>query len=97
MFHSVTTSGIVSLVATDSGTPTSERSRLGSGEITVLLEKSTLFPESEPLNLPSFPFSLCVRVLGAYLIYGELVEYQKLRYQNMWLYDIVTNQQDPVR
>ena len=55
-------SGIVSFIATVSGTPTSERSRLGSGEITVLLEKSTLFPEREPRNLPSFPFSLCVSV-----------------------------------
>ena len=58
MFHSVTISGIVSFMATASGTPTSDRSRFGSGEITVLLEKSTLFPEREPRNLPSFPFSL---------------------------------------
>ena len=64
MFHSVTISGIVSFIAIDFGTPTSERSRFGSGEITVLLEKSTLLPESEPRNLPSFPFSLCVNVLS---------------------------------
>ena len=62
IFHSVTISGIVSFIATASGTPTSDKSKLGSGEITVLLEKSTLFPESEPLNLPSFPLSLWVKV-----------------------------------
>ena len=62
MFQSVTISGIVSFVATASGTPTSDKSRLGSGEITVLLEKSTRFPDNEPLNLPSLPLSLCVNV-----------------------------------
>jgi hypothetical protein len=64
MFHSVTISGMVSFMAICSGTPTSDKSRFGSGEITVLLEKSTLFPDSEPLNLPSLPLSLCVNVLS---------------------------------
>ncbi len=64
MFQSVTISGIVSFFATASGTPTSDRSRFGSGEMTVLLEKSTLLPESDPLNLPSFPLSLCVSVFS---------------------------------
>ena len=64
IFHSVTTSGIVSFFATDSGTPTSPKSRFGSGEITVLLEKSTRFPDNDPLNLPSFPFNLCVSVFN---------------------------------
>ena len=58
MFHSVTISGIVSFMAIERGTPTSDKSKLGSGEITVRLEKSTLFPDNEPLNLPSFPLSL---------------------------------------
>ena len=57
-----TFSGMVSFFATSKGTPTSPMSRLGSGLITVRLEKSTLFPEREPLNLPSFPFSLWLRV-----------------------------------
>ena len=64
IFHSVTISGIVSFIATCSGTPTSDKSKLGSGEITVLLEKSTLFPDSDPLNLPSFPLSLWVNVFS---------------------------------
>ncbi len=64
MFHSVTISGMVSFFATASGTPTSERSRLGSGEMTVLLEKSTLLPDNEPLNLPSLPLSLWVSVFS---------------------------------
>ena len=55
---------IVSFFAITSGTPTSERSKFGSGDMTVLLEKSTLLPESDPLNLPSFPFSLCVKVFN---------------------------------
>ena len=50
-------------MATCLGTPTSDKSKLGSGEITVRLEKSTLFPDNEPLNLPSFPFNLWVNVL----------------------------------
>ena len=32
--------------------------RFGSGEMTVLPEKSTLFPDKFPLNLPCFPLSL---------------------------------------
>src|ERR671925_2429279 len=63
-FHCDTVSGIVSFFATSVGTPTSEILRLGSGEITVLLEKSTRLPESEPLNLPSLPLSLWVSVLS---------------------------------
>ena len=62
MFQSVTISGMVNFIATASGTPTSDRSRFGSGDITVRLEKSTRFPDNEPLNLPSFPLSLCVNV-----------------------------------
>ena len=58
MFHEVTFSGIVNLSAIDLGIPTSEISKLGSGAITVLAEKSTLFPDKLPLNLPSFPFNL---------------------------------------
>src|SRR5207244_10139643 len=63
MFQGDTFSGIVSFFATSNGTPTSPISSEGSGLMTVLLEKSTRFPESEPLNLPSFPFSLWLRVL----------------------------------
>ena len=62
IFHSVTISGIVSLVAICIGTPTSPKSKLGSGEITVRLEKSTRFPDSDPLKRPSLPLSLCVNV-----------------------------------
>ena len=49
---------MVNFLATVSGTPTSDKSKFGSGEITVLLEKSTRFPDNEPLNRPSFPFNL---------------------------------------
>ena len=38
------------------GIPTEFNSILGSGVITVLPEKSTLFPPKLPLNLPFFPF-----------------------------------------
>ena len=58
IFQSVTISGMVNFLATVSGTPTSDKSKFGSGEITVLLEKSTRFPDNEPLNRPSFPFNL---------------------------------------
>ena len=64
MFQPETLSGMVSFLATSNGIPTSAMSRLGSGLMTVLLEKSTLLPESEPLNLPSFPLSLWLRVLS---------------------------------
>ena len=73
MFHDDTVSGIVSFFATSLGTPTSEIVRLGSGDITVLLEKSTLLPDSEPLNRPS---------LMVFLIDGVPEEYQIPRYQS---------------
>ena len=47
------------------GTPTSFIESNGSGEITVLAEKSTLLPDKFDLNLPSFPFSRCDNVLRA--------------------------------
>ena len=65
MFHSVTFSGTDRRMATSFGTPTSLISRFGSGEITVLAEKSTRLPERLLLNLPSFPFNLCERVFNA--------------------------------
>ncbi len=64
MLNGETFSGIVSFLATSNGTPTSPMSRLGSGLMTVRLEKSTLLPDREPLNLPSFPFSLWERVFS---------------------------------
>ena len=66
MFHSVIISGMVSLVAIAVGTPTSPKSKLGSGDMTVLLEKSTRFPDSDPLKRPSLPLSLCVKVFFFY-------------------------------
>jgi hypothetical protein len=42
-------------MAIDFGTPSSSRLRLGSGETTVLAEKSTRLPIKFFLNLPSFP------------------------------------------
>ncbi len=54
----------MSFFATSNGIPTSLMSRLGSGLITVRLEKSTLLPDSEPLNRPSLPFSLWLSVLS---------------------------------
>ena len=60
MFQSVTISGMVNFFATISGTPTSDKSKFGSGEITVLLEKSTRFPDNEPSESSFFSFqSLC--------------------------------------
>jgi hypothetical protein len=64
IFQFETVSGMVSFFATSYGIPTSEIAIFGSGEITVLLEKSTLFPDKEPLNLPSLPFNLCVNVFN---------------------------------
>jgi len=43
-FHSVTFYGIVSEFAIFSGTPSSSSAKLESGLITLLAEKSTLFP-----------------------------------------------------
>jgi hypothetical protein len=63
-FQGVTRSGTVSLFAISSGTPTSDMSMLGSGDITVLAEKSTRLPDRLPLNLPSLPFSLWASVLS---------------------------------
>ena len=45
------------------GNPTCSILRFGSGEMTVLLEKSTIFPHRFPLNLPCFPFNLCTNPL----------------------------------
>mmetsp|Transcript_34804 Transcript_34804/g.56134 ORF Transcript_34804/g.56134 Transcript_34804/m.56134 type:complete len:215 (-) Transcript_34804:739-1383(-) len=55
----VTLSGNVMVRAQSSGTPTSSTLRLGSGDITVLAEKSTRFPDRLPRKRPCFPFSLC--------------------------------------
>jgi len=44
-------------MAIDFGTPSSSRLRLGSGETTVLAEKSTRLPIKFFLNLPSFPLN----------------------------------------
>ena len=41
------------------------KSKLGSGEITVRAEKSTLFPERLLLNRPSFPLRRCEIVFSA--------------------------------
>lgn len=49
-----TLSGYVRILATCTGTATSSILRFGSGEMTVLPEKSTLFPERFPLNRPEF-------------------------------------------
>ena len=45
------------------GNPTCSILRFGFGEMTVLLEKSTIFPHRFPLNLPCFPFNLCTNPL----------------------------------
>lgn len=50
----LTFSGYVRILATCTGTATSSILRFGSGEMTVLPEKSTLFPERFPLNRPEF-------------------------------------------
>ena len=64
MFLSVTLTLTVNSFAIASGTPTSSISISGAGDITVRAEKLTRFPDSDPLNLPSFPFSRCVIVLS---------------------------------
>lgn len=48
----LTLSGYVRILATCTGTATSSMRRFGSGEMTVLPEKSTLFPERFPRNRP---------------------------------------------
>lgn len=63
IFSGVTTSGNVRLRAMDLGTPNSSIAILGSGETTVLAEKSTLFPIKFFLNLPSLPLSLSLKDL----------------------------------
>jgi len=60
----VTVTGTVSCWAMRAGTPTSSIRRLGSGDMTVLEEKSTRFPERLRRKRPSFPFSLWDRVLS---------------------------------
>lgn len=56
-FRGVTFSGYVRFLAIFSGIPTSLKAILGSGLITVLAEKSTLFPSKFCLNLPYLPFN----------------------------------------
>ena len=63
MLWLVTLSGKVSVVATWMGTPTSLIARLGSGEMTVRPEKSTLLPDRFPLKRPCLPFSRCTKPL----------------------------------
>ena len=48
--------------------------QLRLGEMTVLLEKLTLFPNRFPLNLPCFPFNLCTNPLMYFLLGGVNVE-----------------------
>ena len=62
MLRSLTFIVWVISLATRSGTPTSLRLRVGSGEMTVRAEKFTRFPESEPRKRPSLPFSRWERV-----------------------------------
>lgn len=54
----LTLSGYVRILATWTGTATSSILRFGSGEMTVLPEKSTLFPERFPLNRPA-----CIHII----------------------------------
>src|SRR6478735_8848410 len=85
-FHWDTVSGIVSFLATSTGTPTFEMARFGSGEITVRLEKSTLSPlifESEFLEVVP--------------TYDELVGSPTLHCQNKWLHDTVIDLPNLVR
>lgn len=58
IFNYVTLSGTVNSVAISTGTPNWSNSNDGSGDTTVLDEKSTLFPIKLPRSLPSLPFSL---------------------------------------
>lgn len=58
MFNEEILYGYVKFFAIFYGIPTSLRSKFGSGLITVLAEKSTLFPNKFCLNLPYFPFNL---------------------------------------
>ena len=48
---------------------TSFNFKLGSGDITVLPEYSTLFPDRFPLNLPYFPFILYNKPLEALKVF----------------------------
>ena len=57
-----TLSGNVIILATKTGTPTWSTRRLGSGDITVRAEKSTLFPDRFPRNLPCLPVKAKGRV-----------------------------------
>ena len=58
----ITFSGNVKFIAIERGTPIWSTSKFGSGDITLLALKSTLFPIKFPLIRPSFPFSLLVNV-----------------------------------
>ena len=59
----VTLSGKVRIMATSMGTPTSLIARLGSGDMTVRPEKSTLLPERFPLKRPCLPLRRCTNPL----------------------------------
>jgi hypothetical protein len=64
MLYLLIRSGIVSCLAISTGTPTSFMLIIGSGEITVLAEKSTRFPERLDLKRPSFPLRRWAIVLS---------------------------------
>ena len=53
---------------------TSSMRKLGSGEMTVLLEKSTLLPDRLPRKRPCLPFSLWQNPLVGFLGYCLKVE-----------------------
>lgn len=69
MFLSVTISGKVSSLAIKIGIDTWFSPKLGSGDMTVLPEYSTLFPDRFPLNLPYLPFILCKSPLDALKVF----------------------------
>ena len=62
--------------------------RYGSGEITDLAQKFTRFPERLLLNLPSFPFSLCVSVFKVRPERCLAGEYRWFDCRNKWSRDI---------
>ena len=64
LFHSVTFSGTVSFIAISVGMPTSSKSIIGSGLITVLAEKLVLFPARLCLILPSLLLILAAIVFN---------------------------------
>ena len=64
IFHTLTLSGTVNSNATYNGTPTSSNLICGSGLITLLAEKFTLFPAKLCLNLPSLLLILSANVFN---------------------------------